>query len=94
MVDLKCSLLKSTSIDEVNQIMKTAAEADLKGILEYNDEPLVSCDFNHSTASSVFDATGTAVLNSGKFCRIISWYDNEFGFSNRMLDLAEYLEGV
>ena len=90
LVDLKCNLSKSVTTDEINNAMKNAYNGELKGILGYNDEPLVSSDFNHSTLSSIFDATGTTVIGN-KFCRIISWYDNEFGFSNRMLDLASYL---
>ena len=90
LVDLKCNLSQSVTGDAINQIMKQASEGELKGILGYNDEPLVSSDFNHSMLSSIFDATGTTVVGD-KFCRIISWYDNEFGFSNRMLDLASYL---
>ena len=66
------------------------SDGGLRGVLGYNDEPLVSSDFNHSTLSSIFDATGTTVIGD-KFCRVESWYDNEFGFSNRMLDLASYL---
>ncbi len=90
LVDLKCNLSKSASAGKINQAMKQASESELKGILGYNDEPLVSSDFNHSTLSSIFDATGTTVIGD-KFCRVTSWYDNEFGFSNRMLDLAAYL---
>jgi len=90
LVDLKCNLSKPASVEKINEIMKTAANGELKGILGYNDEPLVSSDFNHSKLSSIFDATGTTVIND-KFCRIISWYDNEFGFSNRMLDVASYI---
>ena len=90
LVDLKCNLVKPASAEKINQLMKQASDGELKGILGYNDEPLVSSDFNHSKLSSIFDATGTTVINE-KFCRIVSWYDNEFGFSNRMLDLASYL---
>lgn len=90
LVDLKCNLSKSATVDQINNIMKKASEGELKGILGYNDEPLVSSDFNHSSFSSIFDSTGTTVIGD-KFCRIVSWYDNEFGFSNRMLDLANYL---
>ncbi len=90
LVDLKCNVAREASEDEINKIMKEASQGELKGVLGFNDEPLVSCDFNHSTLSSVFDATGTKVIG-GNFVRVVSWYDNEFGFSNRMLDLAEYL---
>ena len=92
LVDLKCNLSKAATAEKINSIMKSASEGELKGVLGYNDEPLVSCDFNHSNLSSVFDSTGTTVVGD-KFCRIVSWYDNEFGFSNRMLDLASYIAG-
>ena len=71
-------------MDEVNAIMKAASEGELKGILDYNTAPLVSIDFNHNPASSSFDATLTKV--SGNLVKVSSWYDNEWGFSNRMLD--------
>ena len=90
LVDLKCNLAKPANAEKINQVMKQASEGELEGVLGYNDEPLVSSDFNHSKLSSIFDATGTTVIND-KFCRVVSWYDNEFGFSNRMLDLASYL---
>ncbi len=92
LVDLKCNLSKAATAEKINSIMKSASAGELKGVLGYNDEPLVSCDFNHSNLSSVFDSTGTTVVGD-KFCRIVSWYDNEFGFSNRMLDLASYIAG-
>jgi glyceraldehyde 3-phosphate dehydrogenase len=90
LVDLKCTLAKSTDKDSINALMRDEANGSLKGVLGYNDEPLVSCDFNHSTLSSIFDSTGTHVVG-GNFCRVVAWYDNEFGFSNRMLDLAQYV---
>ncbi len=74
-----------TSIDEINEIMKAAADGPLKGVLAYNDEPLVSIDFNHDPASSTYDAGLTKVM-SGTLVKVLSWYDNEWGFSNRMLD--------
>ncbi|MBR1479479.1 MAG: type I glyceraldehyde-3-phosphate dehydrogenase [Alphaproteobacteria bacterium] len=92
LVDLKCNLKSTATAERINDAMKKAAAGELVGILGYNDEPLVSSDFNHSRLSSVFDATGTTVIGD-KFCRVVSWYDNEFGFSNRMLDLASYLAG-
>jgi glyceraldehyde 3-phosphate dehydrogenase len=73
--------------EAVNAAMKAAAEGDLKGILGYNTEPLVSIDFNHNPASSTFDATQTQVVDGG-LVRVLSWYDNEWGFSNRMSDTA------
>lgn len=92
LVDLKCNLSKPATTESINAIMKSASQGELNGVLGYNDEPLVSSDFNHSNLSSVFDSTGTTVIGE-KFCRVVSWYDNEFGFSNRMLDLASYIAG-
>jgi glyceraldehyde 3-phosphate dehydrogenase len=83
-VDLSFIAKRDTSVDEINALIKTASEGTLKGILDYTDAPLVSVDFNHNPASSVFDATLTKV--SGKLVKVNSWYDNEWGFSNRMLD--------
>ncbi|AXY21429.1 MULTISPECIES: type I glyceraldehyde-3-phosphate dehydrogenase [Komagataeibacter] len=77
------------SVEEVNEALRKASESGpLKGILAYNTAPLVSTDFNHSPASSTFDATQTAVIDGGRLVRICSWYDNEWGFSNRMADTA------
>ncbi|MFJ2987685.1 type I glyceraldehyde-3-phosphate dehydrogenase [Collimonas sp. NPDC087041] len=85
LVDLSFVAARDTTVDEVNAIMKEASEAGaLKGILTYNVEPLVSVDFNHNPASSNFDSTLTKV--SGRLVKVSSWYDNEWGFSNRMLD--------
>ncbi len=84
-VDLTFTARRATSVNEVNAIMKAAAEGELKGILNYNTEPLVSSDFNHDPASSTFDATLTKVAE-GTLVKVCSWYDNEWGFSNRMLD--------
>jgi glyceraldehyde 3-phosphate dehydrogenase len=84
-VDLTFVANRATSVDEVNEILKTASEGPLKGILAYNDEPLVSIDFNHDPHSSAYDATLTKVME-GTFVKVCSWYDNEWGFSNRMLD--------
>ena len=83
-VDLSFIAARDTSVDEINKIMKDASEGALKGILTYNTEPLVSVDFNHNPASSNFDSTLTKV--SGRLVKVSSWYDNEWGFSNRMLD--------
>src|SRR5246500_5534806 len=85
-VDLSFIAARDTTVEEVNAIMKEASEGSLKGILGYNDAPLVSIDFNHNPASSTFDATLTKV--SGRLVKVSSWYDNEWGFSNRMLDTA------
>lgn len=83
-VDLTFVATRKTSAEEVNKIIKHAAENELKGILAYNEIPLVSVDFNHNPASSIFDATQTRVV--GNTVKLLSWYDNEWGFSNRMLD--------
>ncbi|MGA1665356.1 MAG: type I glyceraldehyde-3-phosphate dehydrogenase [Burkholderiaceae bacterium] len=85
-VDLTLSSKKATSVDEVNQLLKAAAEGPMKGVLGYNTAQLVSVDFNHDSHSSVFDSTQTRVSPDGKLVKILSWYDNEWGFSNRMLD--------
>ena len=85
LVDLTFEATRDTSVDEVNQVMREAAAGELKGILDYNDKPLVSIDFNHSPASSTYDSAMTRVVN-GKTVKVCSWYDNEWGFSNRMLD--------
>ncbi|TMG76297.1 MAG: type I glyceraldehyde-3-phosphate dehydrogenase [Betaproteobacteria bacterium] len=87
LVDLTFVAKKRTSVEEVNAAVKQAAETDLKGILEYSTEPLVSSDFNHNPASSIFDATITKV-SDGLLVKVYSWYDNEWGFSNRMLDVT------
>jgi glyceraldehyde 3-phosphate dehydrogenase len=87
LVDLTFVAKKKTSVEEVNAAVKAAAEGDMKGILEYTTEPLVSSDFNHHPASSIFDATITKVAD-GTLVKVYSWYDNEWGFSNRMLDTA------
>ena len=86
-VDLKFIPGRQTTVAEINAALKHAAEGPMKGVLDYVTEELVSIDFNHSAFSSNFDATGTAVVD-GKLCRILTWYDNEWGFSNRMLDTA------
>ena len=84
-VDLCFLARRATTVEEVNNAVKQASEAELKGILEYNKDPLVSVDFNHNPASSVFDSTLTKV-SEGTLVKVCSWYDNEWGFSNRMLD--------
>ena len=87
LVDLTFQASRATTPEEINAAMVKAAEGPLKGVMRVNDQPLVSSDFNHDPLSSVFDATGTQVIN-GTFCRVVSWYDNEWGFSNRMNDTA------
>ncbi len=84
-VDPTFTASRATTVDEVNGILKAASEGELKGILGYNTEPLVSVDFNHDPRSSIFDATQTRV-GGGTLVKVLSWYDNEWGFSNRMLD--------
>jgi glyceraldehyde 3-phosphate dehydrogenase len=88
LIDLTFTPGRDTSRDEVNQILKAASETQrLKGILDYTDEPLVSIDLMHTSASSTVDSLETAVIE-GKLVRVLSWYDNEWGFSNRMVDTA------
>ncbi|MBT3815839.1 MAG: aldehyde dehydrogenase, partial [Methylococcales bacterium] len=84
-VDLTFQASRETTKEEVDAILKTASETSLKGILEFNDKPLVSIDFNHNPASSIYESSLTKVLE-GNFVKVLSWYDNEWGFSNRMLD--------
>jgi glyceraldehyde 3-phosphate dehydrogenase len=86
-VDLTFVAERETSVDEINRIMKEASEGSLKGVLAYNDEPLVSIDFNHDPASSTYDAGLTKVMG-GTLVKVLAWYDNEWGFSNRLLDTA------
>ncbi|WP_430432933.1 type I glyceraldehyde-3-phosphate dehydrogenase [Methyloversatilis sp.] len=85
-VNLTFTAKRATTVDEVNAILKAASEGELAGILGYNTLPLVSIDFNHDPRSSVFDSTQTRVSADGKLVKVLSWYDNEWGFSNRMLD--------
>jgi glyceraldehyde 3-phosphate dehydrogenase len=85
MVDLSFIAARETSHEEIDKLMKAAAEGALKGVLAYNDKPLVSIDFNHDPASSSYDASLTKVIE-GTLVKVVAWYDNEWGFSNRMLD--------
>ncbi len=89
-VDLSCQVEKATSVEEVNAAFKAAAEGPLKGILLYNTDPLVSRDFNGNSHSSIFDATMTAVIDK-QLVKAFGWYDNEWGYSNRVVDLIAYL---
>lgn len=89
-VDLTVTVATTTTIDEINALMKAAADGRLKGVLAYNDAPLVSVDFNHHTASSIYDSTQTKVMG-GNLVKVLAWYDNEWGFSNRMLDTTRAL---
>jgi len=84
LIDLNFIASRDTSVEEVNQLLKKASLTQMPGVLEYNEEPLVSIDFNHQPASSTFDATQTRV--NGRMVKVMAWYDNEWGFSNRMLD--------
>jgi glyceraldehyde 3-phosphate dehydrogenase len=87
LIDFTFTASRATSSDEINKLMNEAAKGRLKGVLDVNSEPLVSVDFNHHPASSIFDTTQTQVVG-GQFCRVLSWYDNEWGFANRMSDVA------
>lgn len=88
-IDFTFTTKRATTVDEVNKIMQDAAKGPLQGILEINEAPLVSVDFNHNPASSIFDVSYTKVI--GKLVKVLSWYDNEWGFSNRMLDVTAEL---
>jgi len=90
LVDLKFNASRDTTVEEINEAIKKAANGSLKGILGCYDEPLVSSDFNHNPLSSIFSLDGTKVMD-GNLVRIMTWYDNEWGFSNRMLDTAEVM---
>lgn len=87
-VDLTFEAAKATSIEEINHVLKEASTYELKGILAYNTEPLVSIDFNHHPASAIYDATQTKIIDN-KMVKVLAWYDNEWGFSNRMFDTAK-----
>jgi len=84
-VDLTFTATRRTSVEEVNAVIKAAAQGSMKGVMAYNEAPLVSVDFNHNPHSSIFDASLTKVME-GTLVKVLSWYDNEWGFSNRMLD--------
>ena len=92
-VDLTFSTKRKTSLNEINETIKLASDTNLKGVLGYNELPLVSIDFNHTVYSSIFDSTLTKVIN-GNQVKVCSWYDNEWGFSNRMLDVAHYFSSI
>lgn len=93
LIDLVFTPGRDTSADELNAALKAASEGAMKGVLDYTDQPLVSSDFNHYPASSTVDSLETAVLE-GKLARVVSWYDNEWGFSNRMIDTAGAMAGL
>ena len=90
-VDLTFTASRPTSVEEVNQILKTASEGELKGVLAFNTLPLVSVDFNHNPIPSIFDSTQTRVSKDGKLVKVLSWYDNEWGYSVQMLNATEAL---
>lgn len=90
MIDLTIDLEKPTTVAEINQTMRQAAQGPLKGIMDYTDEQLVSIDYNHCPFSATFDATQTRVIDK-TLAKVIAWYDNEWGFSNRMLDVARLM---
>jgi len=92
-VDLKFTAARETSAEEINALMRAAADGPMKGVLGYTDEKLVSIDFNHDPHSAVFHTEQTRVMG-GQFCRVLAWYDNEWGFSNRMVDLAAAIGDV
>jgi glyceraldehyde 3-phosphate dehydrogenase len=94
LVDLTAELEKEASKEEINAAFKAAANGALKGVLEYSEEPTVSIDYNGNPHSSIFDATNTMVMGEkSTFVKVFAWYDNEWGFSNRMVDVAKYLVG-
>ena len=86
-VDFKFNASRNTSVEEINELIKKASLGKLQNILGFTDEPLVSSDFNHDSHSSIFHMDQTKVMD-GSFVRVLSWYDNEWGFSNRMSDTA------
>ena len=90
MVDLSFTAARETTVQEINSLMKQASETSLSGVLQYNDATLVSVDFNHNPASSIYDAELSKVIN-GNLIKVVAWYDNEWGFSNRMLDVTTAL---
>jgi glyceraldehyde 3-phosphate dehydrogenase len=93
MIDLSFISSRATNIDEINQLIRTYADDKMKGILAVAESKLVSIDFNHNTNSAIFDPFETKVINNN-FCRIVAWYDNEWGFSNRMLDVSKLFDGL
>jgi glyceraldehyde 3-phosphate dehydrogenase len=93
LVDLTFETEKPTSADEINQVLRDAADGNLKGILAYSDEELVSIDFNHNAHSSIVDTTYTRTIG-GNLHKVLSWYDNEWGYSNRVLDLVAHVARV
>jgi len=93
-VDLSFIAKRSTTVDEINSILKSASENELKGILGFNTLPLVSIDFNHDPRASICDASQTRVSADGKLVKVLSWYDNEWAYSVQMLNAAEALMAI
>tara|TARA_R110000772_G_scaffold147233_13_gene257719 strand:+ start:140 stop:1144 length:1005 start_codon:yes stop_codon:yes gene_type:complete len=93
LVDLVITPSRDTTVEEINNALKAAADGPMKGVLVFEDKPLVSSDFNHQPASSSVDSLETTVMD-GKLVRVVSWYDNEWGFSNRMIDTAGVMAGL
>jgi glyceraldehyde 3-phosphate dehydrogenase len=91
LVDLTVELSKPATVEEINGAIKKASEGPLKGIIQYVDEPLVSVDFNHTAYSAEFDALSTKVIQ-GRMVKVLAWYDNEWGYSCRLVDLAKHVE--
>jgi glyceraldehyde 3-phosphate dehydrogenase len=89
-VDLTVMLAKKTTVEELNAAFKAAAEGAMKGILGYTEDPVVSIDFNHCALSSIVDAKITKIIQDD-FVKVLAWYDNEWGYSNRVVDLCEYI---
>ena len=89
-VDLTCNLEKPTTYEEICKVMKEASEGSMKGIVEYVDDPVVSSDFTTDSHTSIFDATAGIMLTD-TFVKLVAWYDNEWGYSNKLVDLAIYI---
>ena len=92
LVDLTVNLKRPTTVEEINAAFKKAAEGSLKNVLQYNDEPTVSIDYNDNPHSAIFDSLSTLVME-GNMAKVMAWYDNEWGYSNRMVDVAKYIAG-
>jgi len=91
-VDLTCNLIKPATYEEICAVIKKAAEGELKGIVEYVDEEVVSSDFIHDANTCIFDANAGIMLTD-TFVKLVAWYDNEWGYSNKLVDLATYVAG-
>merc|ERR1712087_726798 len=92
-VDLTARLAKETTYEEICAVVKAKSEGDMKGILGYSDEPCVSTDFESDPRSSIFDANAGIMLNP-TFVKLVAWYDNEFGYSKRVVELMKYIAGI